>query len=62
MTTATARSYQFLFVGVHDRGNCHPFPDVLAFMAPTAAEALATCQRLYPGFTIRRWGLADHMI
>lgn len=62
MTTATAsRSYQFLFVGVWDQ-NCSPMRDVFSIWAPTAAEALATCQRRYPGFTIRRWDLADHMI
>jgi len=56
------RSYQFLFLGVHDRGNCHPFSEVISIWSETAAEALATCQRRHPGFTIRRWDLADHMV
>lgn len=52
---------QFLFIGIQE-GNCHPFPEVISVWAATAAEALATCQRLHPGFTIHRWDLADHLI
>ena len=50
---------KFLFVGVRTDIN---YPMVLAYMAETAAEALATCQRLNPNFRIDNWGLIDHMI
>ena len=55
----TTTEHKFLFVGIHKRNDYH---DVLAYMAETADEALAKCQKLNPDFEIRNWGLADHMV
>ena len=49
----------FLFVGVRTDIN---YPMLLAYTAETAAEALATCQRLNPNFRIDDWGLINDMI
>ena len=52
---------KFLFVGVHTRHGMRR-PDILACIAATGAEALATIQRNHPDFEIHRWDLADHLV
>lgn len=51
--------FKFLFVGFCQRNKRAM---VLAYVAKTASEALATCQRLNPDFRIDNWDLADHLV
>jgi hypothetical protein len=50
---------KFLFYGVHQRNGWN-LPDLLACIAETADEALATIQRNNPDFLIIRWDVADN--
>lgn len=50
---------KFLFYGIHQRNGWN-LPDLLACIAETADEALATIQRNNPDFLILRWDVADN--
>ena len=54
-----AEESKFLFLGVHTRHGMRR-TDVLACIAATGAEALATIQRNHPDFEIHRWDVADN--
>jgi hypothetical protein len=53
------QEFKFLFLGVHTRHGMRR-TDVLACIAATGAEALATIQRNHPDFEIHRWDVADN--
>lgn len=49
--------FKFLFYGYRIDTGIH---DLLAYLAPTADEALAKCLKLNPKFQIVRWDVADN--
>ena len=53
----TNTEHKFLFIGMR-KG----FATCLAYLAETADEALAKCQKLNPDFEIYRWDLAEHIV
>lgn len=51
------KEHKFLFYGFRIDTGIH---DLLAYLSPTADDALAKCQKLNPKFQIVRWDVADN--